>query len=67
MHGNGSRSYRCRPLPGSTIADYEAAVPRLLARWSAVSVECELYPGQRHVWLYVHRETPPVETYERAA
>ena len=66
LTANG-RTYRCRALPGQTVADYEAAVARLQARWSAVSVAVEHNPGERHVWIHVHRSAPAASTYRRRA
>ena len=63
----GVREYRCRPLPGQTVADYEAAVERLLPRWGAERIAVAWSPGDRRVLLVVHPTAPAPTTYTRGA
>lgn len=63
----GVREYRCRPLPGQTVADYEAAVERLTPRWGAARIVVTYTPGDRRVLLTVFPAVPPAPTYTRGA
>ena len=67
VHPSGSRTYACRPLPGMTTADFEAATGRLMARWAAVSVQITHTPGDKLVTILVHRSAPASSTYRRRA
>ena len=67
MLANGTRSYRVRPLPGQTIGDFEAAVPRLAMRWGCQHVSIEAPLGERFVTLTAHQSAPPTSEYARAS
>lgn len=64
---NGARSYRVRPLPGQTLGDFEAAVPRLTMRWGVEHVALDAALGSKFVTITVHRGAPPASEYRRAA
>ena len=63
----GTRTYRCRPLAGQSVGDYEQAVGRLSLRWGVEHVTLEAELGSKFVTFTVHRGAPPVTEYRRAS
>ncbi len=63
----GTRTYRCRPLAGQSVGDYEQAVGRLSLRWGVEHVTLDAELGSKFVMITVHRDAPPVSTYQRTA
>ena len=63
----GTRTYRCRPLAGQSVGDYEQAVGRLSLRWGVEHVTLDAELGSKFVTFTVHRGAPPATEYRRAA
>ena len=60
----GGRCYRVRPLPGQTVTDFEAAIPRLVMRWAAAHVGVDYRVGERHVTILVIPALPTVRVWQ---
>ena len=63
----GTRTYRCRPLAGQSVGDYEQAVGRLSLRWGVEHVSLDAELGSKFVTFTVHRGAPPATEYRRAS